>query len=169
MLCFWRKSQDLGYCGEFSVRFIHTLRHAAQKMRPKAIPPQERRFQGKAGPATPTASTDSGLRAEKPVKAPVAQKRKKTVKEKTGTKRGKVCREHAEPPCPSEAGTSTPRGPPPPPWTSSSARSSTSLTEVHAVCSSSLSFLQPETVHPGLLLLISCITPLPPINLLWQR
>ncbi|KAI5164834.1 Myeloid Cell Nuclear Differentiation Antigen [Manis pentadactyla] len=81
-------ASDLGYCGEFSVRFIHTLRHAAQKMRPKAIPPQERRFQGKAGPATPTASTDSALRAEKPVKAPVAQKRKKTVKEKTGTKRG---------------------------------------------------------------------------------
>lgn len=97
------------------------------------------------------------------------QKRKTTVKEKTGTKRGKVCREHAEPPCPSEAGTSTLRGPPPPPRTSSSARSSTSLTEVHAVCSSSPRFLQPETVHPGLPLLISCITPLTPINLLWQR
>lgn len=121
--------QDIEIYKDLAKTLKNETLKVAQKMRPEAIPPQERRFQEKAGPATPTSSTNSALRAEKPAKAPVAQKRKTTVKEKTGTKRGKVCREHAEPPCPSEAGTSTLRGPPPPPRTSSSARSSTSLTE----------------------------------------
>ncbi|KAK2497149.1 hypothetical protein MC885_013136, partial [Smutsia gigantea] len=121
--------QDIEIYKDLAKTLKNETLKVAQKMRPKAIPPQERRFQEKTGPAAPTSSTNNALRAEKPVKAPVAQKRKKTMEEKTGTKRSKVSLEQAEPPRPSEASTSTSTGSRPPPQTSSSAPSSTSLTE----------------------------------------
>ncbi|KAF5928970.1 hypothetical protein HPG69_002744 [Diceros bicornis minor] len=69
----------------------------AMKMRKKVLTPLERRSQEAAGAATPAPTTSGDLTSERAEETLVAQKRKNTTKENTGTKRNKVTREQIQP------------------------------------------------------------------------
>ncbi|XP_008586186.1 PREDICTED: pyrin and HIN domain-containing protein 1 [Galeopterus variegatus] len=95
----------------------------------KGKKPSKKSKQGELGPATLTPTTSKVLKSEGAEETPVAQKRKNTTTEKTGTKKKKVPEEQMQPPCPAGASTSSPMGHAPPAQISSPAPSSTSSTE----------------------------------------
>lgn len=101
----------------------------AVKKRKKGATQLKKRDQREAGPAAPAPTTSSNVTSERAEKTPVAQKRRNTTKENTGTKKKKVTQEHIQPVYPSVASTSAIMGNPPPPQISSFAPSSTFLAE----------------------------------------
>uniref|UniRef100_A0A8C4L0J3 Myeloid cell nuclear differentiation antigen n=1 Tax=Equus asinus TaxID=9793 RepID=A0A8C4L0J3_EQUAS len=101
----------------------------AVKKRKKGATQLKKRDQREAGPAAPAPTTSSNVTSERAEKTPVAQRRKNTTKENTGTKKKKVTQEQIQPVCPSVASTSAIMGNPPPPQISSFTPSSTFLAE----------------------------------------
>nr|XP_008522948.1 PREDICTED: myeloid cell nuclear differentiation antigen-like protein [Equus przewalskii] len=101
----------------------------AVKKRKKGATQLKKRDQREAGPAAPAPTTSSNVTSERAEKTPVAQKRRNTTKENTGTKKKKVTQEHIQPVYPSVASTSAIMGNPPPPQISSFTPSSTFLAE----------------------------------------
>ncbi|XP_046537960.1 gamma-interferon-inducible protein 16 [Equus quagga] len=101
----------------------------AVKKRKKGATQLKKRDQREAGPAAPAPTTSSNVTSERAEKTPVAQRRRNTTKENTGTKKKKVTQEQIQPVCPSVASTSAIMGNPPPPQISSFTPSSTFLAE----------------------------------------
>ncbi|XP_062961945.1 gamma-interferon-inducible protein 16-like [Cynocephalus volans] len=100
-----------------------------EKLKAKGKNPSKKSKQGELGPATLAPATSKVLTSEGAEETPVAQKRKNTTTEKTGTKKKKVPEEQMQPPYPAGASTSSAMGHAPPAQISSPVPSNTSSTE----------------------------------------
>ncbi|XP_033052769.1 gamma-interferon-inducible protein 16 [Trachypithecus francoisi] len=99
-----------------------------EKLKAKQLAPSRKRKK-EVDPASPAPSTSGTVNTEGVEATPGAQKRKKTTKEKAGTKGSKMSEKQTQPSCPSGAGLSAAVGCSPPPKTSSSAPPNTSSAE----------------------------------------
>ncbi|XP_017731011.1 PREDICTED: gamma-interferon-inducible protein 16 [Rhinopithecus bieti] len=99
-----------------------------EKLKAKQLAPSRKRKKG-VDPASPAPSTSGTVNTEGVEATPGAQKRKKTTKEKAGTKGSKMSEKQTQPSCPAGAGLSAAMGRSPPPKTSSSAPPNTSSAE----------------------------------------
>uniref|UniRef100_A0A2K5J3I1 Interferon gamma inducible protein 16 n=1 Tax=Colobus angolensis palliatus TaxID=336983 RepID=A0A2K5J3I1_COLAP len=99
-----------------------------EKLKAKQLAPSRKRKK-EVDPASPAPSTSGTVNTEGAEATPGAQKRKKTTKDKAGTKGSKMSEEQTQPPCPAGASLSAAVGHSPPPKTSSSAPPNTSSAE----------------------------------------
>ncbi|KAM9244431.1 myeloid cell nuclear differentiation antigen-like isoform 2-T2 [Dugong dugon] len=101
----------------------------ARKIKGKETTSMKKSRQEEADSVTPAPTTSNAVTSERVEETPGGQKRKNTIKEKSGIKRNKVSQEQTQSPCPSGASTSATLGHPPPLQISSSTPPSTSLPE----------------------------------------
>uniref|UniRef100_A0A8C9H6N9 Interferon gamma inducible protein 16 n=1 Tax=Piliocolobus tephrosceles TaxID=591936 RepID=A0A8C9H6N9_9PRIM len=99
-----------------------------EKLKVKQLAPSRKRKK-EVDPASPAPSTSGTVNTEGAEATPGAQKRKKTTKDKAGTKGSKTSEEQTQPPRPAGASLSAAVGHSPPPKTSSSAPPNTSSAE----------------------------------------